>query len=186
MNILIATKNKDKFNIISKMIASIIDDSVVFKSLNDFDNYIESEECGNNVDRAKQKALDASSNIKEKFDYILGIDDGIIINNQEYAAVKEHLQDIVVGDEVPIGSTIYITRAYYLISNGKEKYCYNKIPYIIKKKLSDYRHEGYPLNDVLSTIDNDEVLSNRDKDELNEYFLKYSINDLKKILEWSD
>ena len=43
MNILIATKNKDKFNIISKMIASIIDDSVVFKSLNDFDNYIESE-----------------------------------------------------------------------------------------------------------------------------------------------
>ena len=184
MKILIATKNKAKFDIISKMIYSILGKDIDIRNLNGYDDFVEVPEKGNNIKRARDKAINAKKQIKDKFDYILGIDDGIIINNQEYAAVKEHLYDLVVGDKVKIGSKIYITRAYYLITlDGKEKSCYNKIPYIIQKKLDSFEKMGYPLNSVISTIDNDMVLSSRKVDELNEYFLKYSIEDLKKLFD---
>lgn len=184
MKILIATKNMAKFEIISKMLNSILDNNeLVINSLNDVNEYEEKEETGNNIERAKQKALDAFDNVNEQFDYILGIDDGIIINDIEYASVKDHLNDILINDNVPVDSKIYITRAYYLISKSKkEKYCYNKIPYIVKRKLSGYEIKGYPLNAVLSTIDNETVLTERNEEELNDYFLKYSIDDLKNLL----
>lgn len=184
MKILIATNNQAKFDIISKMIYSILGNDIDISNLNSYQNFIEIPEKGNNIERARDKAINAKSQIKDKFDYILGIDDGIIINNEEFAAVKEHLYDLVVGDKVKIGSKIYITRAYYLISSdGEEKSCYNKIPYIVQKKLDSFEKVGYPLNSVISTIDNDIVLSSRKVDELNEYFLRYSIEDLKKLFD---
>ena len=41
---------------------------------------------------------------------------------------------------------------------------------------------GYPLNSVISTIDNDTVLTECSNEELNNYFLKYSIDDLRAML----
>lgn len=184
MKILVATKNKSKFEIITKMLFSILGNDIIIKNLNGYDDFIEEEEFGTNIERAKGKAQNAKKQIKENFDYILGIDDGIIINDVEYAAVKDHLYDVVVGDEVKIGSKIYITRAYFLISNdNRESMCYNKIPYIVQCKLDSVEAIGYPLNSVISTIDNDVVLTKRTPDELNDYFLKYSINDLKSIFK---
>ncbi len=96
--------------------------------------------------------------------------------------MKEHLYDIIVGNKVKIGSKIYITRAYYLVTNDqKEFWCYNKIPYIVQKKLPNFDSGGYQLNDVISTIDNDKVLTERSPEELNEYFLKYTVDDLKTM-----
>ena len=59
--------------------------------------------------------------------------------------------------------------------------CYNKIPYIVRKKLDTVEMGGYPLNSVISTIDNDTVLTERSNEELNDYFLKYSIDDLRTM-----
>ena len=128
---------------------------------------------------ANLQLLNAEEQIKEDFDFILGIDDGIIIDGKEYVTVKDHLYDIVVGDKIKIGSIIYITRAYFLISNDrKEVLCYNKIPYIVRKKLDTVEMGGDPVNSVISTIDNDTVLTERSNEELNNYFLKYSVDDL--------
>ena len=182
MKILIATKNNSKFEIISRMLYSILGNNILIKSLNDYDYFVDKDEIGTNIERAKAKAKNAEEQIKEDFDYILGIDDGIIIADKEYVTVKDHLYDIVVGDKVKIGSTIYITRAYFLISNDKkEVLCYNKIPYIVRKKLDTVEMGGYPLNSVISTIDNDTVLTERSNEELNDYFLKYSIDDLRTM-----
>ena len=182
MKILIATKNNSKFEIISRMLYSILGNNILIKSLNDYDYFVDKDEIGTNIERAKAKAKNAEEQIKEDFDYILGIDDGIIIADKEYVTVKDHLYDIVVGDKVKIGSTIYITRAYFLISNDKkEVLCYNKIPYIVRKKLDTVEMGGYPLNSVISTIDNDTVLTERSTEELNDYFLKYSIDDLRTM-----
>lgn len=182
MKILIATKNNSKFEIISRMLYSILGYNILIKSLNNYDYFIDKNEVGTNIERAKTKAKNAEEQIKEKFDFILGIDDGIIIDGKEYITVKDHLYDIVVGDKIKIGSTIYITRAYFLISNDKKEFlCYNKIPYIVRKKLDTVEMGGYPLNSVISTIDNDTVLTERSNEELNDYFLKYSIDDLRTI-----
>lgn len=184
MKIIIATKNMAKFDIISKMLKTLFTENIIIKSLNDTNDFKDIEEVGTNIERAKQKALNAYNNITETFDAIIGIDDGIIINDIEYAAVKEHLNDIIIGDKVPIGDKIYITRAYYIITKeNTHNYCYNKIPYIIQKKLLSYKKEGYQLNSVISTIDNNIVLSDRNTDELNDYFLKYSIRDLEELIK---
>lgn len=182
MKILIATKNNSKFEIISRMLYSILENNILIKNLNDYDYFVDKDEIGTNVERAQAKAKNAEEQIKEDFDFILGIDDGIIIDDKEYVTVKDHLYDIVVGDKIKIGSTIYITRAYFLISNDKKEFfCYNKIPYIVRKKLDTVEIGGYPLNSVISTIDNDTVLTERSNEELNDYFLKYSIDDLRTM-----
>lgn len=182
MKILIATKNNSKFEIISRMLYSILGNNIVIKNLNNYDYFVDEDEIGTNIERAKAKAKNAKDQIKETFDFILGIDDGIIIDGKEYITVKDHLYDIVVGDKVKIGSTIYITRAYFLISSDKKEVLYyNKIPYIVRKKLDTVEMGGYPLNSVISTIDNDTVLTERSNEELNDYFLKYSINDLRTM-----
>ncbi len=182
MKILIATKNNSKFEIISRMLYSILGNNILIKSLNDYDYFVDKDEIGTNIERSKAKAKNAEEQIKEDFDYILGIDDGIIIDGKEYVTVKDHLYDIVVGDKIKISSIIYITRAYFLISNDKkEVLCYNKIPYIVRKKLDTVEMGGYPLNSVISTIDNDTVLTERSNEELNDYFLKYSIDDLRTM-----
>lgn len=182
MKILIATKNNSKFEIISRMLYSILGHNILIKSLNNYDYFIDKDEVGTNIERSKAKAKNAEEQIKENFDFILGIDDGIIIDGKEYVTVKDHLYDIVVGDKIKIGSTIYITRAYFLISNDKKEFlCYNKIPYIVRKKLDTVEMGGYPLNSVISTTDNDTVLTERSNEELNDYFLKYSIDDLRTM-----
>lgn len=182
MKILIATKNNSKFEIISRMLYSILGNNILIKNLNNYDYFVDKDEIGTNIERAKAKAKNAEEQIKEDFDYIIGIDDGIIIDDKEYVTVKDHLYDIVVGDKIKIGSTIYITRVYFLISNDKkEVLCNNKIPYIVRKKLDTVEMGGYPLNSVISTIDNDTVLTERSNEELNDYFLKYSIDDLRTM-----
>ena len=187
MKILIATQNVDKFNIISKMIKSSINSDIEIKSLNDIEPIKEEIEEGTNLERAKKKAENAKKYVKEDFDAIIGIDDGVIIKDQEYAAVKDHLKDIISGDKIKIGEKIYITRAYYMITKENEiSSCLNKIPYYLRKKLKNYENIGYPLNKVLSTIDNETVLSERDKDELNEYFIKHSIEDIRDLLNIID
>lgn len=180
MKILIATKNNSKFEIISRMLYSILGPNILIKNLNSYDYFVEKDEIGTNIERASAKAKNAKEQIKENFDFILGIDDGVIIDGKEYITVKDHLYDLVVGDKIKIGSTIYITRAYSLISNDKrESLCFNKIPYIVRKKLDTLEINGYPLNSVVSTIDNDSVLTDCSNEELNNYFLKYSIDDLR-------
>lgn len=184
MKVLIATQNKSKFDIISKMIKSILSGEIEFKNLNEYPNFEDIEEIGNNIERAKAKAYNAKKQINDEFDVILGIDDGIILKNVEYTAVKEHLYDIIVGDAIKIGEMIYITRAYYLIAkDNKESYCFNKIPYVVRQKLNDLNQGGYPLNDVISTINDDIVLSDMTEEELNDYFLSYNLNDLKNMFK---
>lgn len=181
MKILIATSNASKFEIVSRMLKTILNGNIEISSLKDLPKYDELPEEGDNRERAKTKAFSAYENFMDLFDYIIGIDDGIIIGEEEYVAVKEHLDDIIFGD-VKIGTSIYITRAYHMISkDGKEYSCFNKIPYVLIKKLDNCDYEGYPLNNVLSTIESDCSLTSMSAEELNDYFIKYSLDDLKEL-----
>lgn len=187
MKILIATQNVDKFNIISNIIKSSVKNNIDIYSLNDIEEIPEEKEVGTNLERAKKKAENAKKYVKEDFDAIIGIDDGIILQDKEYVAVKDHLKDIISGDKIKIGEKIYITRAYYMITKNNEvSYCLNKIPYYLRKKLDEFDNKGFPLNRVISTIDNKKVLTERDKDELNNYFIKHSIDDIRNLINIID
>ncbi len=74
MKCLIATQNKAKSHIISKMLSSILGSDIQIKDLTSYEGYIDEEEKGNNIERAKQKALNSIKQIPEQFDFILGID----------------------------------------------------------------------------------------------------------------
>jgi len=96
------------------------------------------------------------------YDLIIGIDDGIIIDDELSVNVKEHLYDIMVSDKVEIGKIIYITRAYSIIDkNGKNKNVFNKIPYRVNRKVKNIANQGYQLNSVLSMLDDRFIRTHR-------------------------
>lgn len=74
MEIIIATRNKDKFKIISNLLQINNFKDSKFYSLNDLkENIIDKKEKGTIIERSKEKALNIYENIKENYDYIIGI-----------------------------------------------------------------------------------------------------------------
>lgn len=187
IKILIATKNISKFKIVTNMIKEILPNKCEYYSLLDVKELIEIDEIGTPIQRAFNKAQNAYEQLKNLnyYDLIIGIDDGIIIDDELSVNVKEHLYDIMVSDKVEIGEIIYITRAYSIIDkNGKSKNVFNKIPYRLNRKVKNIANHGYQLNSVLSMLDdNCKVLDEFSDKELNEYYLLHSKDDLMELFE---
>ena len=178
-NILIATRNKDKFKLLSKLLSTELLKDSKFFSLNDIEDEIEDKkEVGDIKNRSYEKAMNAYLSIKNNiYQYIIGIDDGIEMKGQMIENVKEYIKDILDDKYLKEDEIVYIKKAYTFIDkNGVFKTIITKIPFKYKKLTNHFEIEenSYPLNHVLTPIDSNLRLVDIDEETTNNYLLTYS------------
>ena len=178
-NILIATRNKDKFKLLSKLLSTELLKDSKFFSLNDIEDEIEDKkEVGDIKNRSYEKAMNAYLSIKNNiYKYIIGIDDGIEMKGQMIENVKEYIKDILDDKYLKEDEIVYIKKAYTFIDkNGVFKTIITKIPFKYKKLTNHFEIEenSYPLNHVLTPIDSNLRLVDIDEETTNNYLLTYS------------
>ena len=177
--ILIATKNKDKFGIVTKILDKISNESYEYYSLYDINTLEKNDkEKGNIEERAYNKANQIYSCIEENdFKYIIGIDDGIKMKGHLRENVKDYIEDIVNNKYLSEGEQVEIVRAYcFMDRKGKYKIITTEIPFQYKKYNGKLKIEenSYPLGNVLSPLNFDKTVAQMDKNENIQYYLKYS------------
>lgn len=178
-NILMATRNKDKFKLLSKLLSTELLRDSKFFSLNDIEDEIEDKkEVGDIKNRSYEKAMNAYLSIKNNiYKYIIGIDDGIEMKGQMIENVKEYIKDILDDKYLKEDEIVYIKKAYTFIDkNGVFKTIVTKIPFKYKKLTNHFEIEenSYPLNHVLTPIDSNLRLVDIDEEITNNYLLTYS------------
>lgn len=177
--ILIATRNKDKFRIISKLLKTNSFKEFEFLCLDDInDKIIDKKETGDILNRSYEKALNTYNNIhNNEFEYIIGIDDGIKIKGKIIENVKEYIKPIINDEYLKENEEIAIVRAYSFInSKGKRKSIITEIPFRYIKLKKDFiiEENSYPLSHVMAPVNSTTTVSELDENETNLYYLNYS------------
>lgn len=186
-HILIATNNKDKYDIVTNIISSV-DNNYKFFSLKDIEGLEKNNKEEGNVEK---RAFDKANQIykqlqKNNFEYIIGIDDGIAIKDKLEVNVKEYIDEIVSDKLLKEGEQVDIVRAYCFMKNdGSYETITTKIPFHYKKTTNhvEIKENSYPLSQVLKPVDGEDVVAKMDKEKSNEYYLKFSKKEIQKIFE---
>lgn len=183
--ILIATRNKDKFKIISKLLSTNNFKDAIFYSLNDIEeNIVDKKETGDVINRSLEKALNAYNNIKEDYDYFIGVDDGIKLKGKMIENVKDYITPILEDKYLTTNEKVYIVRAYTFIDKkGNHKSIVTEIPFEYKKlqEKFDILENSYPLSHVLSPVGSTKVVLGLKEEESNAYYLEFSKNKFDEI-----
>jgi len=185
--VLIATTNRDKFDTVSKIFRNTIfpEEEYIIERMNDEMNIPDEKEEGNNNERARKKALNAFNHLKiYNFDYIVGLDDAVIINGKAEPNIKEYLHKILFDNYLKDNEEYAFNRAYAIIDKKGNIYETNTIvPYIYKSLPSDIQIENYtyPLAKVSYPIGYNKPICELTEQEEIEYYLKYVKNDLSKL-----
>ena len=176
--ILIATRNRDKFRIVSKLLTTNNFKDSIFYSLNDIEeDIVDKKETGDIINRSLQKALNAHDSIKNSYDYIVGVDDGIKMKGKMIENVKDYINLIIDDKYLSQNENVFIVRAYTFIDKkGACKSIVTEIPfkYIKLKEKLNVLADSYPLSHVLSPIDSSKTVTQLSDDESNVYYLKFS------------
>lgn len=188
MKILVATRNKDKFNLVVTLLSSTI-----FKNVNteyyNLDN-LEEEitdkvESGDVIERSFGKAINAFSSIKiNTFDYIVGIDDGIKLKGEIKENVKDYVKDIIEDRYLQSDELIYIEKAMTFINkDGKRKSIIIEIPFKYRKLDTSIQlvENSYPLNHVMVTLNSNKSVAEQTLEEANQYYLTYALEKLEEV-----
>lgn len=186
--ILIATRNKDKFKIIEKLLSTQNFTDYKYYSLDDIDeSIVDKKERGSVIERSYQKALNAFNCINSKYDYIVGVDDGIKMKRKIIENVKDYISLIIDDKFLKEGEVVYIVRAYTFInSDGIYKSVLTEIPFKytkLKEKINIHEN-SYPLSNVLTPIDSLKTVIKLSADESNTYYLKYSKSSFDEVEEF--
>lgn len=189
--ILIATRNKDKYKIVSKLLSAKTFKNFKFISLNEIkEDIIDKKEVGDIKNRSYEKAMNVYKSLKNNiYDYIVGIDDGIEIRGNIIENVKEYIKAILDNKYLKENEKVYIVRAYTFINKkGKFKIIVTKIPFKYKKleKQIKIEENSYPLSHVLTPINSNQRIIDLDEYDTNKYYLNYSedkFNEVEKYLE---
>lgn len=191
--ILIATKNKDKFIMVSGMLKKSGLEDFKFINLHDLNIQEDIEEKGSILNRAKQKA-DFFSDIIFKMKIIdimavLGVDDGLVLPGSKkiISNSKETTDRILEGKIISDGEIITIAKAYALNlpDINTQKTCISSIPYIYLGNKENIKREekGYILSYVVGMLGSKSPLSAASDEECLNYYLKYSRTELSKLCE---
>lgn len=189
--ILIATRNKDKFKIVSKLLTSKLFKGYKCYSISNLKETIdEKKETGNITNRAFEKAKNIFDNLKNNdFDYIIGIDDGIEMKGKIIENVKDYIKLIIENKYLEENELIYITRAYSFIKNNGDNYSiFTKIPFKYKKleyKLN-IKENSYPLSHVMMPLNSNKTVIEQNDSEANNYYLKYSEKEFDSVKVFFD
>lgn len=177
--ILIATRNKDKFRIISKLLSTENFKNYHFVCLDEINDEInDKKEEGDVLNRSYEKALNVYNSLSNNsFDYILGIDDGIKMKGKMIENIKDYIKSIIDNEYLIENEEIYIVRAYTFIDEtGKHKSVVTEIPfkYIPVKEKFEIKENSYPLSHVMAPLNSDKAVFDLNDDETNQYYLDYS------------
>lgn len=189
MKILIATRNKEKYGVVSKLIAGVLPYKIEFFSINDLNIEItDQKEAGTIEERATQKAFNVYNNLTTNiFDYVVGVDDGILMKNELHENIKDYLDVIINHDYLKSGEIVCIVRAFAFINRlGEVNTITTRIPFEYKKVSIPVNivESTYPLSRVLTPLGNPSTtVTDMNEDEISQYYLRYSAEDLKKGLE---
>ena len=167
-NILIATKNKDKYKAVHYLLEKICfqeQNNYKFFSLNDI-NYKgpEEKEEGSLIQRAEQKAKTVKNYLDKNngniFEYIIGIDDGIFIKGKLQENIKDYVRKILYENYLNENENYSFARAYCLISKDNKIFkTTTNVPYKYKtKKNAEIKENSYPLSQVSVPIGMDKSL----------------------------
>jgi hypothetical protein len=189
--ILIATRNKDKYKIVSKLLSAKTFKNFKFISLNEIkEDIIDKKEVGDIKNRSYEKAMNVYKSLQNNvYDYIVGIDDGIEIRGNIIENVKEYIKAILDNKYLKENEKVYIVRAYTFINKkGKCKTIVTRIPFKYKKleKQIKIEENSYPLSHVLTPIDSNQRIIDLDEYDTNKYYLNYSedkFNEVEKYFE---
>lgn len=186
--ILIATRNKDKFEIVTKILNKINNSSYKYYSLYDIKNLEKSDkEEGNIEERAYNKANQIYSSIKKNdYEYIIGIDDGIKMKGILRENVKDYIDDIINDKYLSEGEQVEIVRAYcFMNKKGEYKTVTTEIPFKYQKFNGNLKigENSYPLSNVLRPLDSNKTVAQMDKNENNQYYLHYSEKKIKEVFK---
>ena len=185
--VLIATTNKDKFSVVSKILEKTIfpKDKYEIMALTTDMNIPDEKEVGSNIERARSKAINAYTHLKGyNFDYIVGLDDAIFIKGTLQPNVKEYISKILFDNYLSVGERYEFNRAYCIIDkDGKMYETSIGVPYEYKPldhsvNLKEY---SYPLSMVSCPIGKNIAVSDLSEEESTEYFLKYIKDDIMKL-----
>lgn len=185
--VLIATTNKDKYSAVSKLFKNSIfkENEYIIHSLKDITKTIkESPETGDNVNRARIKALDAYDSLKDlDYDYIVGTDDALFIKGKIDPNIKLNLQKILYEDYLEDGEEYGFERAYCIIAKDKTMYETKAlIPYIYHPcKNAKIEEFSYPLSIVSYPIGYDLPINQMDEETEINYYLKYVKEKLEQL-----
>ena len=187
--ILIATRNKDKFKIVSKLLSTDLFKDYEFYSLDDIeDNIIDKKEQGDVINRSFEKAMNIYNNISNNcYDFIIGIDDGIKMKDKIIENVKDYIKPIIDDKYLSQNEIVFIVRAYtFVANNGKYKSIITEIPFKYKKLEKEFNIEdnSYPLSHVLTPLDSFKTVIELSEEESNNYYLSYSRKEFDEVKEF--
>ena len=185
--VLIATTNKDKYDAVSKIFRRTIfpENDYFVEMLTNEMNVPDEKEEGNNIERARTKALNAFNHLKEyNFDYIVGLDDAIFIKGRIEPNIKEYLNKILFEDFLDDGEEYAFNRAYCIIDNNKKLFEVTiDIPYLYHPLQGNYELEEhtYPLSKVAYPIGYNKPICELNVEEEISYYLKYVEDKLRDL-----
>lgn len=185
--VLIATTNKDKFEAVSSIFKRTIfkeDEYEIIPQSKDM-NIPDEKESGNNIERARQKALNAFNHMKEyNYDYIVGLDDAIYIKGRLEPNIKEYINKILFENYLEDGEKYAFNRAYCIINkSGKIYEVALDIPYEYHSLKEEYKLEEftYPLSKVAYPVGYNKPVSELTQEESTNYYLEYVAEGLKEL-----
>ena len=184
--VLIATTNKDKYKIVAELFRKTIfssDEYEISPITNDM-NIPDEKETGSNIDRARTKAVNAHKVLKDEFDYICGLDDAVRIKGELDSNIKLVVNKILYENYLDEGETYSFNRAYVIIDKDGNIYETSiDIPYSYHALENNFelKEHSYPLSHVACPLGTTTPLSDLDEKETDEYYLKYTKDDLMKL-----
>ena len=185
--VLIATTNKDKYETVSKIFKYSIfpSDSYKLEKLTSNMNIPDEKEEGNNIERARRKALIAYEYLKDYgFDYIVGLDDAIFLKGRLEPNIKEYINKILFENYLDNDEEYGFNRAYSIIDKEGTMYEVDiDIPYTFRSLDSDFKVEDhtYPLSKVSCPLGYDKPVCDLTDEERTNYYLDYSKDKLMKL-----
>lgn len=190
-NIVIATANIDKFNLVKNLLFDLGLKDWDFKNLSDYTISNQTEEVGSSKERAAQKARFFLNNCTaiNSIDLVVGIDDGIILNGSDGVITdsKTVTQQILSGKKIKIGEEVVNHRAFCFIfpKSNKEMFAVTelKFSYLGNSSVVKLEEGKYPLSHVLGYSGHDNTVAEMSSEEVRKLNVEYSQEDLRPIIE---
>lgn len=185
--VLIATTNKDKYSVVSKIFKKTIfpESEYIIESLSKDMIIPDEKEEGSNVERARKKTMTAYNYLKDYgYDYIVGLDDALIIKGELEPNIKNYINKILFESYLDEGEEFAFNRAYCIIDKDMNLYETDvAIPYTYHDFKADFTPEDhtYPLSKVSYPIGYDKPVCDLSSDEATDYYLKYIKDNLMNL-----
>ena len=178
--VLIATTNNDKYDTVAKIFKNTIfpEEEYIIEKMTDEMNIPDEKEEGNNVERARKKAINAFNHLKDyNYDFIVGLDDAIFIKGELRPNIKEHLKMILFDNYLDDGEEYGFNRAYCIIDKNNKIYETDiYMPYIYHKLKDnlEIKEHTYPLSKVAYPVGFTIPICELNETQEIEYYLNYS------------